>query len=142
MTTKKSDIYKQLSTPFPKEALSVDNSRGFALTSVKAQYVVERLNEALGVENWTHGGTYEAVEGGVIFKGVLTASIDGVVTTREAVGFGKTSRVVGDMYKSAKTDSLSKCASQLGVANEVFKGLVVPPSTEKKAQPVRTQDDF
>jgi hypothetical protein len=34
-----------LRAPFPPEALSTHTSRGFELTSIKAAYVIERLNE-------------------------------------------------------------------------------------------------
>jgi hypothetical protein len=37
-----------LTAPFPEEALRADTSRGFELTSIKAAYVIERLNEAFG----------------------------------------------------------------------------------------------
>ena len=37
-----------LRASFPAEALSADNSRGFELTSIKAAFVVERLNEVFG----------------------------------------------------------------------------------------------
>ena len=34
---------------FPAEALSKDTSRGFELTSIKAMYVIERLNDVFGI---------------------------------------------------------------------------------------------
>jgi hypothetical protein len=37
-----------LRAPFPAEALKPDTSRGFELTSIKAAYVIERLNDVLG----------------------------------------------------------------------------------------------
>jgi hypothetical protein len=37
-----------LRAPFPAEALKPDKSRGFELTSIKAAYVIERLNEVFG----------------------------------------------------------------------------------------------
>jgi hypothetical protein len=37
-----------LKAPFPPEALTADTSRGFELTSIRAAYVIERLNEAFG----------------------------------------------------------------------------------------------
>jgi hypothetical protein len=37
-----------LKSLFPPEALSADTSRGFELTSIKAAFVVERLNEVFG----------------------------------------------------------------------------------------------
>ena len=140
--------YQDLKKPFPKEALSTDSSRGFDLTSVKAQYVVERLNEVVGINNWRHQGDYELVEGGVIFKGslIISRGLDG--TVRDAVGYAQIKRNIGDAYKGAKTDSLSKCASQFGLANEVFKGNVAPPSKSKpKAMPKKlkvanSNDDF
>ena len=37
-----------LKAPFPQAALSSDTSRGFALTSIKAAFVIERLNDVFG----------------------------------------------------------------------------------------------
>ena len=37
-----------LRAPFPAEALKPDTSRGFELTSIKAAYVIERLNDVFG----------------------------------------------------------------------------------------------
>jgi hypothetical protein len=37
-----------LRAPFPPEALKPDTSRGFELTSIKAAYVIERLNDVFG----------------------------------------------------------------------------------------------
>jgi hypothetical protein len=37
-----------LRAPFPEEALKPDTSRGFELTSIKAAYVIERLNDVFG----------------------------------------------------------------------------------------------
>jgi hypothetical protein len=37
-----------LRAPFPQEALKPDTSRGFELTSIKAAYVIERLNDVFG----------------------------------------------------------------------------------------------
>ena len=37
-----------IQAPFPPEALSPDTSRGFELTSIKAAYVFERLNQVFG----------------------------------------------------------------------------------------------
>ena len=43
------DQIQALKSPFPSEALSADTSRGFELTSIKAAYVIERLNEVFGL---------------------------------------------------------------------------------------------
>ena len=42
------DQMQAIKAPFPVEALSSDTSRGFELTSIKAAYVIERLNEVFG----------------------------------------------------------------------------------------------
>jgi hypothetical protein len=42
------DQVQAIKAPFPPEALSKDTSRGFELTSIKAAFVIERLNEVFG----------------------------------------------------------------------------------------------
>ena len=120
------EVYNKLTADFPLEAMQADKSRGFALTSVKAQYVIERLNETFGFMNWTFGGEYKEVDGGIIFMGTLVVSVNGKQNRHFAPGYASTGpkKLLGDVYKSAHTDSLSKCASKFGVANAVFKGLV------------------
>lgn len=128
------NLFNKLRAPFGKDAYSSDTSRGFALTSLKAQYVLERLNEVLGFMNWSHGGEYEVQDdGSVLFKGALVVNLDGRTNKFFGVGFSAKKKNIGDAYKSAKTDSLSKCASQIGVGNEAFKGLVDPKTFEVKA---------
>ncbi len=121
---------------FTGEALSIDSSRGFALTSIKAQYVVERLNQVFGLTGWSHTGEYrqtgpEDKPTGVVFLGKLTVQNGVTGAIREAVGFSELKRNIGDAYKGAKTDSLSKCASQLGIGNDVYKGKVAVPGKTK-----------
>ena len=126
-------LFEKLRAPFSKDAYSQDTSRGFALTSLKAQYVVERLNEVLGFMNWSHGGDYEVQEdGSVLFKGALVVNLDGRTNRFFGVGYAGKKKNIGDAYKGAKTDSLSKCASQIGVGNDAFKGLVNPNTFELK----------
>lgn len=132
---KEEEVYKELSKEFPSEAYTKDSSRGFDLTSLKAQYVVERLNEVLGVMNWTFGGQFKEVAGGVLYEGVLIVNIDGRENRQTAPGFAAAKKNLGDTYKSAQTDSLCKCASKYGVGNSVFKGLVAPPGSSSKPAP-------
>jgi hypothetical protein len=42
------DQMQAIQAPFPPEALSADTSRGFELTSIKAAFVIERLNQVFG----------------------------------------------------------------------------------------------
>lgn len=133
--TKKNSIeeaYQNAIADFGDEALSCDSSRGFDLTSVKAQYVKERMNEVFGFLNWTLTGEYQEVSGGVLYLGKLTVTVDGVSNTQEGVGYSANKKNMGDTFKGAQTDCLSKVASTFGVANEVFKGNVAPPGKGSK----------
>lgn len=144
-----SSVYEELAAPFPDEAMSKDKSRGFALTSVKAQYVIERLNTVLGVMNWTFGGEFKETEDGVLYMGSLIISINGKQNRHFAPGYcsyvtvnakgEEKTKLLGDVYKSAHTDSLSKCASKIGVANDVFKGLIDANSIGSGASTARSK---
>jgi len=144
---------------FPKEALSsYGGVKG--LTSIKAQYIVERLNDVFGYGNWN--AEYEIITEGtvpfpikdsentkdkyvVIMRCMLSAE-----GTNGVEHFGGATLKVGqdlnDVFKSAATDGLTKCASQLGIGNDVFKGLVsvtdgykkgAVPSSRSFSQPVK-----
>lgn len=118
----KTNHYDLLSRPFPKSALSKDTSRGFELTSIKAQYIVERLNESLGLFGWNLTGEYVEKKDGVLYHGKLHIKIGEQEKVVEATGWSKNKKNLGDTFKSANTDAMSKCASKIGVGNEVFKG--------------------
>lgn len=133
------ELYEKFKAGFPDEALSIDSSRGFELTSVKAQYIIERLNDVLGFQNWQLNGNFEEDEsGGVLFKGYLDLFLGDFTGNREdlhrvsTVGHSDKKKNRGDTYKSAKTDALSKAASYLGVANDVFKGKIKPPKKQEE----------
>ncbi|MEE8598013.1 MAG: Rad52/Rad22 family DNA repair protein [Dehalococcoidales bacterium] len=122
--------YMKLIKSFPDEAMTTDNSRGFPLTSIKAQCVVERLNQVFGFDGWELEGEYETTKDGVLFFGKLEVEASGEGRHHHSgIGYSKNKKVEGDAYKSARTDCLSKCASWFGVGNEVFKGNVTPPSS-------------
>jgi len=135
------EMYEKFKAPFPPEAYQADTSRGFELTTVKAQYVVERLNDVMNFHNWRIEGKYDKQENGsVLFEGQLvlflgdylgTAGRDSAVHIIPTVGYSDKKKNIGDAYKGARTDALSKAASYLGIANDVFKGLVGTGGTKK-----------
>lgn len=136
-----SEVYKKLIADFSDEALSIDSSRGFDLTSIKSQYIVERLNEVFGVEGWKADYTVQLKdETGIYMKCVIIANInDGKdVIQRSAFGGSPMKKNPGDTIKSAMTDSLSKAASHIGIGNEVFKGKVKPPAKNKTTSEPKT----
>lgn len=153
-----SDLYAKLAEPFPAEAMTVDNSRGFKLTSIKAQYVRERLNKVMGVDGWETNAEIvdRNANGDVAVRVSMTLHFAKRSVTRSAFGGASKKakgQTFGDIYKSAETDALCKVASNFGVGNDVFKGLVdannlgkmaaKPTSKAKKATtPKKSNDDF
>ena len=132
--------YEALKADFPSEAYSVDKSRGFALTSLKAQYLVERLNDVLGINGWTIQGSFTKEDnGGMSYLGNLHLKVNGeIVQTIEAIGYSDKKKNIGDMLKSARKDALSKAASYIGVGNEMFKGNVAPGGGSNKTSTPKT----
>lgn len=121
------EVYAKLCAPFGMSCYSVDSSRGFDLSSLKAAYVFDRLNEVLGLTNWQFLGNFEKQDdGGSVFFGQLIIRIGNRSKTVDGVGFGKKGKNPADTLKSAQTDALSKCASYVGVAIDAFKGKVDP----------------
>ena len=116
------EMYEEFKKPFPKEALTEDTSRGFPLTSIKAQYIIERLNDVCGIDNWTFEGKHEVHKEGIVFFGTLRIIGKDQGLERSAEGFSLIKKNLGDSYKSARTDALSKAASMVGIGNSVFKG--------------------
>lgn len=143
----------RLRAPFPVEALSADTSRGFELTSIKAAYVVERLNEAFGPCGcgWRYvHSPFELTEGEVLTEvalqfRVIEGGCDPVVWDTQVRNWaftpdsgawsypiiapggrrpGKGTAPLTDARKGAITDGLTKAASMIGVGHDVFKGKV------------------
>ena len=119
----KRDINAELKADFPNEAYTVDSSRGFNLTSIKAQYINDRLNSVFGIFGWNfETETIKDDQKGILFKGTLTVTLDD--KTRVVTNFGSSphKKIASDSYKSASTDALGKCASMIGIGDKTFKG--------------------
>jgi hypothetical protein len=119
------DVYARLAAPF--DSTFRDNRGGVDLEYVTGEQVVSRLNEVLGVENWSfrvleHGINVEADEAWAL--GEIVAEIEGKPVTRQQFGSQKLKRSrstgapldIGFDLKGSGTDALKKCASLLGVA--------------------------
>lgn len=148
----------ELEKPFPPEAITAIASKKY-LSTVKAIYILERLNNVFGLGGWKlehencwhpfDNVTYALVRGRLIIKEydyVGTFQFGGHTCTG-------TGTEIADGWKSAVTDCLSKCASQIGVAIDVFKGIQThenknitgdqPERTERKEKqpPRKVVDD-
>lgn len=119
------EMREQLRKPLPREAISQHPTKKY-LSTIKAIYVVERLNDVFGVGNWktkTEVITTERAEKKslmVIVKSVLTVNDCNIEI--EAFG-GNDNSDLGDAYKGAATDALTKIGSYLEIGIDVFKGL-------------------
>lgn len=125
MNTITAEMREQLRKPLPKEAISKHPTKTY-LSTIKAIYVVERLNDVFGVGNWktkTEVITTREIEKRppmVIVKSVLTVNEYDIEI--EAFG-GNDNADLGDAYKGAATDALTKIGSYLEIGIDVFKGL-------------------
>jgi hypothetical protein len=118
---------KALKADFPPEALSQDVSRGFALTSIKAAYIVERLNDVFGIFGWSYTfAPFEMIGEEICTIVHLQISVGDLTRTISQSGGKKPATKGGcpmtDARKSAITDGLTKCASVLGIGHRIFKG--------------------
>lgn len=122
--------------PLPSEAVSPHPTKTY-LSSIKSIYITERLNEVFGVGAWRVGvNKVDQVNKMVVVKVHLTIPTYGI--DYECYG-GNDNADLGDAYKGATTDALTKIASWLGIGQEVFKGEPgkvlqrTSPQREKKA---------
>ena len=158
------EVYDRLREPFEEAAYSSDNSRGFELTSIKAAYVFERLNEVFGLcgQGWRYAHSpFEEIDNEVCTEIALQTFVDpngsGAVEWDNMIGHWRTvegttwsapifspggkSIIKGrltDARKSAITDGITKAASMIGVGSDVFKGLVRVgnrPQQQAQSQP-------
>jgi hypothetical protein len=110
---------KQLTEPLPSWALKPHPSRTY-LTVIHPMSVIDRLNEVFGIGGWNY--RTEAInldKGQAVVKGILTIESKGIHL--EQFG-GNDNKDLGDAYKGAATDALTKIASYLGIGADVYKG--------------------
>lgn len=108
-----------LTRPLPAEAVTPHPTKPY-LSSIKGIYVTERLNEVFGVGAWrVETNKVDQSNKMVVVKVRLTIPAYGI--DYECYG-GNDNADLGDAYKGATTDALTKIASWLGIGQEVFKG--------------------
>lgn len=120
----------KLRSPLPPEAISQHPTKTF-LSSIKAIYVEERLNDVFGIGSWTtkiehikDEQSQKANKNGVfpimsVVKLIFEIPAYGVY--HECYG-GNDNEDLGDAYKGATTDALTKIGSYLEIGIDVFKG--------------------
>jgi len=127
------DMRTALRADFPKEAYSQHPTKTF-LTTLKAMYVTERLNDVFGLGRWTidhlvveRTADYVLIQGEFIaldYEVKIPSQYGGHTTT------GKNTEIA-DGYKSAITDCISKIASYMEIGIDMFKGKIVVDKSAK-----------
>jgi hypothetical protein len=133
------EMAKALNKPLPKEAIKPHPTKTY-LSTIKAIYVVERLNEVFGIGQWEiHGEKIlESTEKMIVLEAVLNIPEYGI-TLRAYGGNDNVDR--GDAYKGAVTDALTKIGSYLGIGMDVFKGLGDKGERHEEPQKPATPSD-
>lgn len=133
------DQIKKLNEPLPPEALKPHPTKSY-LSTIKSIYVIERLNQVFGVGGWkvvneiiekqvkekTSKDNKPYTETMVIVKSVFT-TIDGNIYI-ESFG-GNDNDDLGDAYKGACTDALTKIGSYLGIGADIWKDKQKAPNS-------------
>lgn len=122
-----------LRQPLPAEAKKPHPSKKF-LTTINAIYVTERLNDVFGVGSW--GVKSEMIDNSgkmVVVKTTLSIPEYGI--EYECYG-GNDNPDLGDAYKGAVTDAITKIGSWLGIGVEVWKNQpqVVPAQVTQQVK--------
>jgi len=131
-------IRARLREPMPPEAITQHPTKTF-LSTIKAIYVVERLNDIFGIGGWcieheivSDEPDYVSMKGRILIHDPI-----GIETPWQYGGHKKTGKntEAADGYKSAVTDCQSKCASYLEIGIDVFKGKTSAKKTSAKKPP-------
>lgn len=121
------EMYNQLKKALPEKAVTKHPTKTY-LSSIKAIYVTERLNDVFGCGSWQIKAekVSENEKGFVVVKTTLIIPEYGVYY--ESYGGndngGDTNKNfdLGDAYKGATTDGITKIGSYLGIGISVFQG--------------------
>ena len=122
------EMREALRMPLPKDAVKQHPTKTF-LCSIKAIFVTERLNDVFGVGSWqikvNHVTTTDKsmvvvkVEFSIPEYGIYFECYGG----NDNGGENSKNFDLGDAYKGATTDALTKIGSYLEIGIDVFKGL-------------------
>ncbi len=150
MASETKSLFERLNDPFPYSEYQYDSFGDRCYIS--GQSVTQRLNEVLGVGFWKYRGLYETekiiqdhtgknprvkiyVEF-AFFNSELKEWITFIDVGSEQIKPGMNE---GDATKSAITDGMKKCASRIGVASDLYKGMI---TWDKQRQTIIVPDHY
>jgi hypothetical protein len=132
----KSELY----APLPSEAIKPHPTKTF-LSTIKPIYVTDRLNEVFGIGKWQLRTENILVnDNGTVVNKVIFSVPDHDIYYECFGGNdngGQTSKGfdLGDAFKGATTDGLTKICSYLGIGIDVFRGKQSSKSYNTPSQP-------
>lgn len=130
------DQEAKLKAPLPSEAIKQHPSKTY-LSTICDIYVIERLNEVFGVGSWKLKVEHITTQGKMVVVKVLF-TIPEYNIEYECYG-GNDNSDLGDAYKGATTDALTKICSWLGIANEVWKNKTSQERTQTSNPTTRSK---
>lgn len=117
-----------LKKPLEDKAITEHPTKPY-LSSIKAVYVTERMNDVFGVGAWTtrvEAISHNAQNGMVVVKVIYEVPEYGIYYEsyggNDNGGSNNKNFDLGDAYKGATTDAITKIGSFMGIAIDVFKG--------------------
>lgn len=124
-----------LKEPLPAEAVKPHPTKTF-LSSIKAIYVVERLNKVFGIGSWKlKSEVIDNKTAMIVVKSTLTIEDYGIELEsyggNDNGGENSKNHDTGDAYKGAVTDALTKICSYLEIGMDVFKGKKQPEQPKR-----------
>lgn len=133
--------YETLVKPLDAEAITQHPTKTY-LSSIKAIYVTERLNDVFGVGAWqtrVQEISHNAESGMVVVKVTLEVPDYGIYYEsfggNDNGGSNNKNFDLGDAYKGATTDAITKIGSYLGIGIDVFKGKSNPSTKTNSNKP-------
>jgi hypothetical protein len=117
------NIYSQLTEPFPQEMERSLNKGGANLAYIPVSEVINRMNKILGVENWSFTvKNWQQLGNSIVAHVSVVTTISGNTVTRDGVGGQKIKMTkqgepvdIGDEVKGAVSDALKKAVQTMGV---------------------------
>lgn len=120
-----------------EDAVQKYNTGSFEAIGYKPQYVIDAMNEALGIGNWRHivhsSTTYEVNTKKGDTRQVVVAEVsiqfieNGNVVYETGKQYGGGNVVAGNMadgFKSAVTDAIGKTLSLMSVGKKAYRGML------------------
>lgn len=131
------EMREELIKSFPDEAYKNHPTKTF-LTTLKAMYVTERLNDVFGIGRWSiEVEIIERTTDYVLLQGEFISLDYDVIVPKQFGGHQTTGKntEIADGFKSALTDCQSKIASYLEIGIDMFKGLIKVDAQKPTTKP-------